>query len=192
MCVRVCVRVLCCGCVTPRCCFAHLQWSQLDETEKRLRAERERQDRIKMGAFESLGRPPPNFNLMLSKPAPPGGHSAAPAPASYAPSEGTSASTETSNHGSSTSLDWRAIVKMKKQQEEQARRQAESEAIQMEESKYTHLPAWKQALLKDKERKRWEAEAPMREAAERERQRQDHFNSLPDWKQKLLLAKGSY
>ena len=44
--------------------FCHLQ-EELDAEELRLRRERERQQRIK--GRDNIGRPPPNFNLMMAE-----------------------------------------------------------------------------------------------------------------------------
>eukprot|EP00051_Salpingoeca_urceolata_P007447 m.97808 g.97808 ORF g.97808 m.97808 type:complete len:329 (+) comp15240_c0_seq2:592-1578(+) len=189
----------------------------LDEAERRMRAEKERQARIKARTLSMRGVPPPNVRLLEygintntesgrapepeaepeAEPEP----EAAPAPAPVAQEPARAASislkssvdepiaVETVPRG----MDWRTALKTKKQREQMAREQAEKAAREAEEQKWSGVPAWKRALLESKARKKEAELAPVMEQQRRDAEAQARFNALPPWKQKLLLERqGAY
>eukprot|EP00043_Microstomoeca_roanoka_P017012 m.176265 g.176265 ORF g.176265 m.176265 type:complete len:500 (+) comp16559_c0_seq2:304-1803(+) len=161
-------------------------YAGLDEQERRLRMEKERQEAIKRRVVTAFGRPPPNFRLMSSA----GGHQSSQQPES--PRQTEESSGRVSRRLSSTELStmsWKEQLKYKKTLKAEEDRSTIDEEMRNEQAKWENMPKWKAALLQDMQRKKWEAEAPMREAQRRERERQERFNSLPKWKQDLLLKK---
>jgi hypothetical protein len=97
------------------------QEPEIDEEEARMRAEMERQRRIKEKLENSRGRLPPNFNLLASAPY---RREGAPEPAA-APAAMPATPPASMATGATGSLDWKSSIKVKKQQEEEMRMQQE-------------------------------------------------------------------
>ncbi|EGD74012.1 hypothetical protein PTSG_05709 [Salpingoeca rosetta] len=168
-------------------------YAGLDETERRLRMEAERQERIKQRVVSSFGRPPPNFRVLSSQSKQQQQQQQSPASGgSGGGGDSRPVSRESRTPRLTTAelaaLSWREQLKYRKRMQAEQEQQMEQEE-EREQARFEGMPAWKAALLKERQRKKWEAEAPMREAQRRERERQEWFNSLPQWKQDLLIKK---
>ncbi len=65
----------------------------------------------------------------------------------------------------------------------------EREHKEAEEAKWAGVPAWKRALMEEKERKTAEARAPVERQAGAKEKKMAELESMPQWKRNLLLQK---
>ena len=173
--------------------------ADIDPEQARLKAEKERQRRLKEERAKNYAKPPPNFRLMEAE---------AEAAVGKAPMSAKQRRRSSIHEAMSiapelqdlppnavpagvqlTGLAWKDAMILKKAQEDYKAEKAAQDEIAKERARWEGMPAWKRALLQKREQKAWDAGAADREAAERERQRMDKFNAMPAWKQQLLMRK---